>query len=136
MLTECAWAASRMQGCFLKEKYWQIQSKSHKKGTAVRALSHTLLQLFYKVLTTGERYQERGQAPLDERTRERLVRHHVRRLGKLGICCSISPAPGGKRSSAKAKKGETPKEGTKRRQCGKTKITKQTQSRKRTPTAA
>ncbi len=133
MLTECAWAATTKKNCFLKEKYWRIQSKTHQKGTAVRAVSHTLLQLLYKVLTTGERYEERGQVPLDERRRERLVRHHVRRLGKLGICCSVSPIPGEKQSTVSQTSEKTAKDAGKGKCCSKKKPRASTNSSKHIP---
>jgi transposase len=93
-LVECSWAATVKRGCFLKEKFWRIVSKSrdHKKGPALIAVAHTLLQLVFQVLSTGKPYAERGLAPLDERQRNRIVRHHVRRLGRLGIAIySLQP---------------------------------------------
>ena len=49
------------------------------------ALAHTLLVLCYQVLKSGQPYQERGLPVMDQMQRSRLIRHHVRRLGKLGI---------------------------------------------------
>lgn len=86
-LVECSWAATAKRNCFLKEKFWRIVSKSrdHNKGPALIAIAHTLLQLVYQVLSTGKPYEERGSPPLDERQRNRMIRHHARRLGRLGI---------------------------------------------------
>jgi len=85
-LTECAWGAARKKGCFLKDKFWRVKTKSKgKDGPAVVAVAHTLLKLMYNVLTAGEPYLERGVPELDERQKERAIRHHVRRLGKLGV---------------------------------------------------
>lgn len=84
-LTQCAWAAAATKGCFVKEKFWRIATKKHCKGPAVTAVAHTLLTLAYNVLRTREPYQERGQPILDEKKRERLIKHHVKRLGKLGV---------------------------------------------------
>jgi len=86
-LVECSWAASVKRNCFLKDKFWRIVSKSrdHTKGPALIAVAHTLLQLVFLVLSTGKPYAERGLPPLEERQRNRIIRHHVRRLGKLGI---------------------------------------------------
>ena len=86
-LVECSWAATTKRGCFLKDKFWRIVSKTreHKKGPALIAVAHTLLRLVYQVLNTGKPYVEHGPPPLDERQKERTIRHHVRRLGKLGI---------------------------------------------------
>jgi transposase len=94
-LVQCSWPASVKRNCFLKEKFWRIVSKSrdHNKGPAVIAVAHTLLQLIFQVLSTGKPYEERGLPPLDERQRNRMIRHHVRRLGKLGIAIhSMQPA--------------------------------------------
>jgi hypothetical protein len=39
----------------------------------------------YQVLSTGQAYQEK-QAPVsDPRHTQRMIRHHIRRLGKLGV---------------------------------------------------
>jgi transposase len=85
-LTECAWAAASKKGCFLKDRFWRITTKSGgKKAPAVIAVGHTILTLIYQVLTSGKPYQEHNQPPLDEPKRQRLIRHHVRRLGKLGV---------------------------------------------------
>lgn len=94
-LVECSWAATAKRDCFLREKFWRIVSKSrdHKKGPALIAVAHTLLRLVFQVLSTGKPYAERGLPPLDERQRNRIIRHHVRRLGKLGIgIYSLQPA--------------------------------------------
>jgi transposase len=94
-LVECSWAASVKRNCFLREKFWRIVSKSreHNKGPALIAVAHTLLQLIFQVLSTGQPYVERGLPPLDERQRNRMIRHHVRRLGRLGIAIhSMQPA--------------------------------------------
>ena len=85
-LVECAWAAAAKKDCFLKQKFWRLTSKS--KGHKTRALvavAHTLLQLVYEVLRTGQPYHERQTAPVSHAQKQRLIRHHVRRLGKLGI---------------------------------------------------
>jgi len=94
-LVECSWAATVKRNCFLREKFWRIVTKTrdHKKGPALIAVAHTLLQLIFQVLSTGKPYVERGVPPLDERQRNRIIRHHVRRLGKLGIAIhSMQPA--------------------------------------------
>lgn len=99
-LTECAWAAANKKKCFLKEKFWSITTKSKgKKAPAVIAVAHTLLTLIYQVLSSGKPYQERGQPVLDDSRKERLIRHHVRRLGKLGVpirsCDRVQVVPAG-----------------------------------------
>jgi transposase len=85
-LTECAWAAAAKKNCFLKDKFWRITSKSGgKKAPAIVAVAHTLLLLAYQVLQTHQPFEDRTVPPLDERQKQRLIQHHIRRLGKLGI---------------------------------------------------
>jgi hypothetical protein len=85
-LTECAWAAAAKKNCFLKEKFWRITTKSRgKKNSALLAVAHTILQLVYEVLRTGQPYRDRQAPALSGQQKDRLTRHHVRRLGKLGV---------------------------------------------------
>jgi transposase len=84
-LTECAWGVSGKKNCFLKEKFWRLVTKKQRKPPATMAIAHTLLVLAYQVLKSGKPYQERGLPVIDEKQRDRLICHHVRRLGKLGV---------------------------------------------------
>jgi len=49
----------------------------------VVAIGHLLLAYF--VLQRGTPYKEKRGSPMSEHQKQRLIRHHVRRLGKLGI---------------------------------------------------
>jgi hypothetical protein len=51
----------------------------------VVAVAHTLAHLIYHVLATREPYSEKRGPVLDSRQKERIIRDHVRRLGKLGV---------------------------------------------------
>jgi len=83
MLTECAWAAAGKKDCYLKGKFWRLAADGKKK--AIVAVAHNLLRLVYHVLSQGCPYQEKGQPILDERQRQKLIRSHIRALGRLGI---------------------------------------------------
>ena len=88
-MTECAWAAASKNHCFLKEKFWKLVTKKDgTKAPAVIAVAHTLLQFVYRVIGSGRPYEERGAPPMEEKQKQRLIRHHLRRLGKLGIAVS------------------------------------------------
>ena len=105
-LTECAWGASKKKNCFLKEKFWRLATKKQRKPPATMAIAHTLLCLCYMVLKTGRPYEERGRPILDEKQRNRLVCHHVRRLGKLGVRVrSVPVTDQGVKSTATTTKG-------------------------------
>jgi transposase len=91
-LTECAWAAASKNGCFLKEKFWKmVTKKDGKKAPALIAVAHLLLIFVHRVLSTKQPYQEQGAPPMPEQQKKRLIRHHIRRLGKLGIAVSTTP---------------------------------------------
>ena len=99
-LTECAWAAAAKKDCFLKGKFWRIVTKSGgEKAPAIIAVAHTLLLLAYQVLQSKQPFEDRTARPMDERQKERLIRHHIRRLGKLGIAIqAVAPSrPGGEK---------------------------------------
>jgi len=95
-LTECAWAAAGKKNCFLKDKFWRISTKSGgNKSPAVVAIAHTLLIFVYQVLRTGQPYQDKRLPALEQRQKQRLIRHHIRRLGKLGVAVTAaSPTTG------------------------------------------
>ena len=95
-LTESAWAVSRTKQGHLRDKFWRIASRGEPKRSrciAVVAVAHDLAKLAYFVLQRGTPYEEKRGSPLTEPQKQRLIRHHVRRLGKLGIRLQLSPAP-------------------------------------------
>jgi transposase len=91
-LVECAWAASRSKGCYLKERFRKLSVKG--KKPALIAVAHAVAVILYRVLSSGVPYREPDQPEFAGRKRERLIRHHIRRLGKLGVAVqAVSPAP-------------------------------------------
>lgn len=85
-LTECAWAAAAKKNCFVKDEFWRITAKHKgKKAPAIVAVAHTLLLLAYNTLSTRLPFQDRTQPELSPSAKDRMVRHHLRRLGKLGV---------------------------------------------------
>lgn len=108
-LTECAWGAAGKKNCFLKEKFWRLATKKQRKPPATVAIAHTLLVLCYQVLKTGQAYQERGLPAMDEKQKNRLICHHVRRLGKLGVRVRSVPVAKNPKPRKGQKKGATSK---------------------------
>ena len=88
MLTQCAWAAASKKGCYFKGKFWRLAAQGKKR--ALVAIAHNLLVVIYHVLNQGKPYQERGAPVLDERQRRKLIRHHTRCLGRLGVSAGFS----------------------------------------------
>jgi len=82
-LTESAWAISHTKRGQLRDKYWRLAAKNRSK--AIVAVAHDVLRLAYAVLQRGTAYEERGGQPMSQAQRQRLIQHHVRRLGKLGV---------------------------------------------------
>ena len=82
-LTESAWGIAAQKDGHLRHKFWRIAAKSRPK--AVVAIAHDVLVLAYFVLQRGTPYEEKRGIPMTEAQKQRLIRHHLRRLGKLGI---------------------------------------------------
>ncbi len=82
-LTECAWAASKAKDSPLRDKFWRLAAGSKKK--AVIAVAHGLLIEIRRVLLTKQPSHQRSSPPVDEKRRKRMIRHHLRCLGRLGI---------------------------------------------------
>jgi transposase len=112
-LTESAWGVSRMKEGHLRDKFWRIASKGDPQRSrciAVVAVAHDLLKLAYFVLQRGTPYEEKRGNPMTEEQKQRLIQHHVRRLGKLGITVRLSPLPPSASSKAACqRKGGTAK---------------------------
>ena len=94
-LTECAWAAAAKRNCSLRDKFWRVTSRSGgHKAPALIAVAHVMPTLIYRVLDTREPFEDRKAPPLGEQQKQRMIRHHIRRLGKLGIAIHrISSVP-------------------------------------------
>jgi len=82
-LTQCAWAVAHSKQGPLRERFWRLAARGTKK--AVIATAHAQLQLVYRVLATGQPHPARPAANGDEPRRLRMIRHHIRCLGRLGI---------------------------------------------------
>ena len=73
-------------------------SMGAKRAPALAAVAHSLLLLIYETLRTGQLYQERNVSVVSEGQRQRLIRHHIRRLGKLGIAKRVRPSQAAERA--------------------------------------
>jgi transposase len=83
ILIECALAASRKKGSYLKDKYQRLKAR---RGTmrALFATAHKLLRAAYRVLTRREPYKDLGAGYLDARVKPAVARRLIDRLLKLG----------------------------------------------------
>jgi transposase len=82
-LSECAWAASRTKGSAFQAKYERLKPKvGHQR--ALTAVAHQLAHAIFWVLSRGEAYRENRPQELNPVQRQRIIRHHTRRLRRLG----------------------------------------------------
>jgi transposase len=88
-LVQCAWAAGRSKGTYLKAMYGRLAARRGKKRALV-AVAHRLLEIIYNVLKKGQSYQERGEDYLDKKQdKEHLKQRLVMRLEKLGVKVTV-----------------------------------------------
>jgi transposase len=89
-LVQAAWAAVRQADTFLAAFYRRLAVRRGKKK-AIIAVAHKILVIVYTLLKTGQVYQERGAAALDEQQKERIVHRLERRIARLGYKVSLEP---------------------------------------------
>jgi transposase len=91
-LIQAAQAAVKKSETFLAAFYRRLSARRGKKK-AIVAVAHKILVIVYTLLKSGECYQERGAAALDERQKDRLLQRLQRRIAKLGYTVSLEPNP-------------------------------------------
>lgn len=82
VLLECAWASTRRKNSQMQQLYRRLQPRlGHKR--AIVAVAHKLVEAIYYVLSLRRPYIDTAEPPTAARV-NRLIRHHTRRLRKLG----------------------------------------------------
>jgi transposase len=89
-LVQAAWAAIRVKDSFLAAYFRRLAARRGKQK-AIIAVAHKILVIIYTLLKTGQVYEERGAAALDERQKERIVHRLERRIAQLGYKVSLEP---------------------------------------------
>jgi transposase len=89
-LLQAAWAAIKVKDSFLAAFYRRLAARRGKKK-AIVAVAHKILVIVYTLLKTGEQYQERGAAALDDRQKDRLLARMQRRIAQLGYKVNLEP---------------------------------------------
>jgi transposase len=90
-LVQAAHAAARTKGTYLAAQYRRLAARRGRAKAAV-AVSHSILIIFYHVLTEGTVYCDLGANYFDERDRQAVERRLVHRLEGLGYTVSLTPA--------------------------------------------
>jgi transposase len=90
-LTEAAYAAGRSKDTYLSQRYHRLIGRKGKKKTAI-AVGRTILELCWRLLSTGQLYDDQRArahlAPVPLTEEQRLVRQ----LEKLGHRVTLQPA--------------------------------------------
>ena len=84
MIVQCAWAATRTKGTYLRSKYDSLVGRRGKKRALIAA-GHKILIAAYFVLNNKKTYKELGGDYLDKLTKNKQIKRHLRRLRELGI---------------------------------------------------
>ena len=89
-LVQAAWAAVRKRGTFLSAYFGRLSVRRGKQK-AIVAVAHKILVIIYTLLKTGQVYQERGAAALDQNQKERIVHRLEKRIANLGYKVHLEP---------------------------------------------
>jgi transposase len=89
-LVEAAGAAAKKQGSYLQARYRRLAGRRGRKRALV-AIAHTLVEIIYHVLSTGQPYRELGGAYLDQRNQAAALRQARGRLERLGYDVTLTP---------------------------------------------
>jgi Transposase IS116/IS110/IS902 family len=91
-LVEIAHVAAKTKETYLAAQYRRIAARRGKKR-ALLAVGHRVLVMIYHILTKRTPYRELGGTSFDARERDRVQRHLVHRLERLGFAVTLTHAP-------------------------------------------
>ena len=89
-LVQAAHATARTQ-TYLGEQYRRLCKRRGAKRAAV-AVGHSILVIFYHMMTTGEPYHEKGVEDFRDQSPGKVERQLVKRLRQLGYQVTAPPA--------------------------------------------
>ena len=90
-LIESARRAARLKGTYLAERYLQVCRRRGDKK-AIVAVGHEILIAAYRVLSTGQPYDDPGPDLLRNLSAEHVKRRAIAQLRSLGFDVTIAPA--------------------------------------------
>jgi len=92
-LVQAAHATLRTK-TYLGEQYRRLKQRRGSKRAAV-AVGHSILVIFYQMMTTDEPFHDKGMDFFEKRDQGRLEKQLARRLQHLGyeVTKPMSPAP-------------------------------------------
>lgn len=83
-MVQCAWAATRTKGTYLRSKYDSLVGRRGKKKALI-AVGHKILIAIYFILKDKVTYKELGADYLEKMTKEKQIKRYLQRLKELGI---------------------------------------------------
>jgi transposase len=91
LLVQVAWAAARTKKSYFHAQYHRLKSRrGHKK--AVVAIAHSMLITTWHLLSKKCEYVDLGPSHFDNLRQDRLAKHLINKLEKLGYQVSLTPA--------------------------------------------
>lgn len=90
-LVQAAHAAGKTQ-TYLGAQYRRLSARRGGKRAAV-AVAHSILVIYYQLLTTGEAYQEKGVEYFTQLDQEHHQRRLVKQLERLGFQVRLTLQP-------------------------------------------
>ena len=80
---QCAWAATRTKGTYLRSKYDSLVVRRGKKRALI-AVGHKILIAAYFILKDKTEYKELGAVHLQEIRKEKQIKRYLKLLKELG----------------------------------------------------
>lgn len=84
LLVQCAWAATRTKGTYLRSKYDSLVGRRGKKRALI-AIGHKILVATYFILKDKVAYKELGAEYLQELKKGKQIKRHIQLLKELGV---------------------------------------------------
>jgi transposase len=92
VLIQAAWAATRKRHSYFQAQYRRLRSRRGPQKALI-AVAASLLTAIYHIIREGTQYRDLGADHFDRiASKERLIKHHLNRLRKLGYPLPADPA--------------------------------------------
>src|SRR6185295_496600 len=89
-MVQAAWAASHTKATYFASHYKRLAKRRGSKKALI-ALAHTILGVVYYMLKRGTDFQELGSDYFERENKDRLTRHLIDRLERLGHRVTVEP---------------------------------------------
>lgn len=81
---QCAWAATRTKGTYLRSKYDSLVVRRGKKRALI-AVGRKILIAAYFILKDKVEYEELGGNFLEKRNKDKKIKRYLKKLKELGV---------------------------------------------------